>query len=1152
MSSKSVRNLSAAVLAVLVALSIVPTALLILPIQIAYAQVTPSLSLSSDNLNPRKVLTITIRGDLGPGPLPVQILDETGAVVSVTWADGTVETYFEAWRVAANLYVAYIEGPNAVHPANPYPRLSPTLNASAFARVSLTDDDRGKVYKVWVVGTDLEAQFTYDTVKMTLEISPKEFAYRREEAVLTLTIKDMDLNLDPTAIDDVNPAAIKANVTLYRATGGEVRWEGDLSSLTTTVKETAPNSGEFKAKVEIRTLNTIIGVKISDGDKLVITLLATGAAQGWDDRTIPDQRGSDYARAVYRAPTVKVTFTSQYVVVSITSPDDNVDPEDVDTLDPGASVHLVVYDEYGKFYKYTIIGADTVRETGKNTGVFEIRIPVSWGTVADLTTSGVVLQVGCKGPFYFYVRYYVTGRPVGYNIDARGAGVYEPEIASLEIVKATPRTIWIKVKDADLNNREDAIDFLEPSYTAVPSADLTLSKSGVPVARIVLLDTRGTVVAVRPGTDASQLVSFVETDMNTGVFDLKINATLLSLTPGAQYVLRYYDYTGEEVTVFKDYIITVTEISISLDRTEIPVNRGGVVVYFRYVNDIYNIDPTRRETVTVNVSIYAVDGTRLYTTTRTLSETGINTGVFSGGWLIPGYLFGTPRIIDAKIVVHDPNYPDIKAEGRFRAHDASIEVTPKVVPWGAAITIKVKDPDANTDIYVADTVTVEILYGTRVIKSVELEETDTNSGEFVGEVTVSWDDSGFVDIPPGTVLTVRYVDGTPVMSPTASEWAEVPYVDTFKIAATDGTLTVSTAVEGYLGVLEELRLDNITVVDPDMNFYRLIADSLTNKIAVSVEGVPEAPTYTLVETEANSGKFILPRNTVISLANALTRVGILTGRETPRELAEKLAAYVGRKVTISYIDDYSATGTRNIVTITLTLMAWDAEVSVDKEAVNVGDWLTITIRNPEIAGTAIAAYRQVIVKSTSYPAGLVFYAEEVAPGMFQLKVQVVSPADWVPGAKQIPAKLGDEITIEYVDPVTADGKANVLVTKTVRVGVYVPMPGRAEKVSFVDVVTGQVVTPKVGKEVFLTVTLKNTDIVERTMTVIVVVRDPNGVAVARFAATVTLGPGASTEVSFGWTPIVAGSHTVEVYIVKSLADRTPVGEPATFEVAVEE
>jgi hypothetical protein len=64
------------------------------------------------------------------------------------------------------------------------------------------------------------------------------------------------------------------------------------------------------------------------------------------------------------------------------------------------------------------------------------------------------------------------------------------------------------------------------------------------------------------------------------------------------------------------------------------------------------------------------------------------------------------------------------------------------------------------------------------------------------------------------------------------------------------------------------------------------------------------------------------------------------------------------------------------------------------------------------------------------------------------------------------------------------------------------------------------------------------------------VRDPNGVAVARYATELTIPAGKSVAQSFGWTPIVAGDHTVEVYIVKSLVDRTPLGDPATFTVSV--
>jgi hypothetical protein len=1122
---------------------------------LAPAKAQGTITLSSSNLNPYKILSITIRGDYGDGPLALQVLDPYGQPVTVKWANGISSTYFYAYKVAAYLYVAYLKGPNATDPQYPSPPLTPSAYPAAFANVTFTDANRGKTYKVWLVGTDLEASFTYDTVAMTLTISPKEFAYRREATVLTLTISDMDLNLDPTKVDVVDASYISANVTLYKATGGASNSTNVFLSnfAITSVTETSVNSGVFTVKTNITKLNNLLGTYISSGDTLVITLWARSGAQGWDDKVPPtypvDQRGSDSAKAIYRPPTVSVSFTSQCVVIDITSPDDNTDPDAIDNLDPYANVTIVLYDknwnELARISPDT--SASTVPETGKNTNTFEIKIPaVSWGTSASLSTSAVVLPTGMEGPFYLWVRYYVTTRPAGYNIDARGTGTYTPEIASLEVVKATTKTIAFTVKDADLNNRGDIVEYLD-AYNAtygitLTSVEVVLRKGVTDVAKLVLLDTKGAVVRTKAPVPVSSVVSFVETGLNTGVFDLKINAAQLVLTPGAQYVLRYYDYTGNPATKYKDYLITISVIGITLDRTEIPVNRNGVVVYVTYANDEYNVDPTARNSATVNATIYAADGSTIWSGQIPLTETGINTGVFFKAWPIGADVFATPRIVDGKLVIFDPNYPDMKVEAKFRAHDASIEVAPSVIYWGDKITIKVKDPDANVDSQDEEAITIDILRGTQVIMSdVKLTETDVNSGEFVGEVTVSWD-KGFSNVPPATVLTVKYVDRTPIMSPTASSWMDVPYVATFKVASTDGVLTISTAVEGYLGVLEELKLNNITVVDRDMNFNVLIADELTDKVAVSIEGVAEAPTYTLKETEANSGNFVLPKDTTISLANALRRTGVLTGTETSAELAAKLAAYVGKKVAISYIDDYSAAGARNIVTKTLTLKAWNAEITTSASAVNLGDWLTITIRNPEIAGTTIVAYKQVIVKSTTYPAGIVFYAEEVSPGVFQLKLQAISPADWVPGAKQIPVKLGDTITIEYVDPVTEDGKANVLLTKTVVVGVPVERPVPASEQKFLDVTGAEKKAGKVGETVMLSAKVQNVDVIDREFTAIFQVKDERGAVVYIAWVTAKLAPGTSMTPAVSWTPAVKGAYTVEVLVVKSIAEPTPYSD----------
>jgi hypothetical protein len=883
-------------------------------------------------------------------------------------------------------------------------------------------------------------------------------------------------------------------------------------------------------------------------------LLALEAAQGWNDTVFPvDQRGSDYVTAVYRAPTVSVSFTNQYVTIEITSPDDNVDPLVKDTLDPHANVSLSVFDKTGLKASLTV-NATTFDETDKNTNIFRMRIPVSWNATISLSTTQVLLPTGVKGPFYFYVWYYTPSAASGYGIDAEGLGLYDPQIADVQVTRATSKSIVLTVTDKDLNNRDDAIEYLTADYATQNKFDLNLKRGSIVMARVQLLDLKGSLVSATGTPPATALISFVETDMNTGIFTVRINAALLSLIPEAQYILRYYDYTGGTTTDYKDYMLTVTAIGITLDRTEIPVNRDGVVLYIEYPNDIYNTDPTVRDSATVTVKITATDNTVLHNVNVTLSESGINTGVFRGWYVVPAANFSTPKIIDATLKVWDPNYPDIYVLGKFRAHDSSIEVSQTTAKWGDTITIKVKDPDANRDtmcVYYKDNVTVGIYYGNQWLENVYPVETGVNSDTFETTFKISYDDPAFANVPPGATLTIKYFDDTPVMSPTASAWTTIPYVATVKIVSTDGALTVSTAVEGYLGVLEELKLGNITVVDPDQNKYVLRADSIENAIAVSIEGIPQALSYSVNETAASSGTFILPKGTVISLYKSLTDVGVLTGTETPTRRAEILAGYVGKKVAISYIDEYSATGTRNIITKTLTLKAWTATITTSAEAVNMGEWLNITISNPEIAGTTEPTYKQAIVKSTSYPSGVVFYAEEVSAGVFQLRVQIVSIADWVPGAKQIPAKLGDAITIEYVDPVTEDGKANVLLTKTVTVGVPVERPVPASNQKFVDPNTGvEKTSGKVGEAIMLQATLTNVDVVNKSFTAIFKVKDSAGATIFISWVSGTLAPGQSLSPAVSWTPTLAGTYTVEVLVVKSIPEPTPYSDKLSMTLPV--
>ncbi|MEM4465219.1 MAG: hypothetical protein QXJ95_06665 [Ignisphaera sp.] len=1155
MKSTHIKTISTALLTLLV-LSILPATVLLIKPTYAQGSITPS----SANLNPAKVIALDIRGDLGDQP-SLRVLQPDGTPVNLLRRDGTTATVFYAYRIATGRYVAYLGGENVNLIANPASPLSGTPDIS-IAKLAPGVVDKGTTLTIEVVGTDIRASVIYDTVvsTLTIDLSPKVFAYRRLDVRIPLTIVDPDLDKDPTAKDSVDSSQISVTLRLIKAEGGEASVLTTLnqllpSDLSTTLTETAVGSATFKTLVSLSAINNLLsgqlGRWIYEGDRLLISVQPTSAVQGgWSDAA----SGSDAATAVYRKPTVEIIATNQGVTVRIVSPDDNINPNAKDNLDcqdlnnDGTSDTEIVVSVAGVSMTFA---CSAFQETDVNTGVFEKSFNVAWGNIAGINAATITYPRESKE--IIIKAHYRMGteqlRPLGYNVDASGSGAYVPVVSEISVTKATIKTISLTVVDQDLNTRSNSVEYLTASYATAGQFDLNLlhPETNVVLARITLKDIYGSIVSVTPNTPATALISFVETDFDKGVFTVRIDSTMLGISPGAEYILEYRDYTAGPGTVIT-LPIKIAPLAIELDRAVYPVNRNGIVVYVTYTNDRYNVDPSRRDSVDVTVSVRYIDGTEAAIGTYTLSETDIDSGVFAGSINIPGTWFATPGIIDATLIVSGPD--DISTTARVRAHDADVTVDKTVVRWGDVVEIKVRDMDGNRDSKARDSVTINILGTYKTCR-----ETDVNTGEFICRFTVSWDDPLF-RVEPGTTITVRYVDETPIMSPTAATWRTVPYVATFKVATFTGELIVETVEDGFVGVLEEF---DVVVKDPDLNRYMGRADNpvtdsyVGDVISVSFEGIPVAPSYSVSETGINTSTFSLElaEETKLSLVMALEDAGILSPGLTPRQRAETMAQYIGKRVTIAYIDDRDATGSRKITTKTLTIKAWDAAISVDKEAVNLGEWLTINITNKDIAGTTVTEYRTVILRSDSYPTGIMFIAEEVAPGVFQVKVQVVDVNAWIPGAKQIPAKIGDRITIEYVDPVTADGRAYATFTKTVGVGVFVPMPGRAEKVVFVDVVTGQTVTPKVGREVFLTVTLRNTDIVERGMTAIVVVRDPAGVAVARFAAAVTLGAGASTEVSFGWTPIVSGSHTVEVYIVKSLADRTPVGEPAAFSIGVE-
>jgi hypothetical protein len=963
------------------------------------------------------------------------------------------------------------------------------------------------------------------------------------------------------------------------------------------IRETAVDSNVFTIPTSIKLLSWVISKStsytifpgITTDDRVIIEIYTTAALQSqlntpaWNDRDV----GQGAFKAIYTQPSISVDFKSTGIVITINSPDDNINPNARDTLDTGfdygfaSSVLRIRPRDHitGTWFgPWVAFSPGDIVETDVNTGLFQVNLSIRWA--ATLGDARLVKTGPNTGVVYYPTNfpdnvdlrpridvYYTTdnARREGYNIDRYVAALYTPTKASISLNKATTKTWDFSISKPDINNDPNAIETLTPVPSSIVSGGFNLTTSyGTTVAIIQFTDDKGNPLSI-----PASAIGFTETDFNSGVFRLVVNASQVSpLVAGGQYVLRYWDLAGFSITRgFVEFPFTIRGVVITFPgRADVPINRvNGVFVSISYANDAYNRDPTAFDSANVYVQITYVNGTTvtlygsggILGTAFTLGETDIDTGEFSGSLFLPPWLFLTPAIIDANLTVYDPLFvlPDgsnPRASIKIRPHapteftiNGSTAVTLRM---GDAIVIRLVEPDWNWRTFRIDFVNVTVVPPRGSPFNVTLTETGTNTGVFVARIVVSWDDFNGTsfnnNVFPGDTVQIIYNDDTPVLSPTASSWTTVPLVVQFKVQSTTGRIVPETSEPGFVGPLE---MFNVTVIDPDLDRFVDRADLYSPDnyvalrggiIALSIEGIPQVVYYPLNETGLHTGTF--RSVTALSIIDVLRANNIILPTDDAWTRAAKVAQFIGKKVLVSYIDIIDETGSRNVVNAILTIKAVDASIATDKDFVNIGEMLTITIYNKDIAGTDVPEYKQVFVSSTTIAVPQPFYLTEVAPGVFQINITVVSPSDWIPGAPQIPARLGDTIIITYYDPVTANGSSRVVFTKQVIVGRFLERPARVNSVDLLDPTTGAPVLPRVGVPILIAVNLSNIDVIDRQMTAFVVVRDANNVTVAIFFTTTTVPAGRSVVVGFSWIPFAAGNYTIEVLVFKLVTDRTPL------------
>ena len=767
----------------------------------------------------------------------------------------------------------------------------------------------------------------------------------------------------------------------------------------------------------------------------------------------------------------------------------------------------------------------TLEETDDDTGVFEETISI-WGMIGvDIDEEHNEIDV----------EYTDTN---GALRKATVSVVYHTATLSVspETVVFGRDKITITIEDEDLNTDPDTKDRYLSGVIAPGNAleGLELRAHGVTLAVLsfyaVLED--GSEVPLTAGASGVPL-GLTETGADTGVFTLLLDLSKVEAATSGKKItgikVVYNDRFNADLdpTIEVEAEVSVAVARMELDRASIPLTQwGDPVIHVTVIDPEANTNKYVEDTTTVTVHLYDASDTEVWSDMFTLTETDVDTSEFTGTVSVSkSYLM--PNVIGGKVVVdyetpesHTTLSEDLDLE--LSSISVSVNGTSSIsVKYGDKIVITVEDPDRNLDASDEDEFTMDV-GGV----SVEFTETGDNTGVFESEAILvkKYNDNW----APTSTITFTYEDLTPTYATVGMTSWPSAYEESISISIVAFTAEISTDKTTY-GPIGEIK---VTVTDFDANADPEAKDSVEVMIQLW-DGTFMSGSVTLEETDDNTGMF--------EGSIDISSIG------KPEDI-------IGKSVRVVYRDLCSADGTPLTIFVTVGFTSWDPVMGTDKGAYNIGEKVVMFVYDPDAnLDPDVKETITVRVTSTSDIVGTSVTLIETDANSGNFTGEVLLSDTIGPG--QVFVRLGDVVTITYEDEFPADygvtGESKTF-TYEVRVGVPVEKPIVASNARFVDPMTGQPITPTVGRTVGIGVTLTNTGPYSEKFTVIMVVRDSTGAAVGIQWQTITLSAGAEGEAGFSFTPGLPGDYTVEFYIVKSLSDWTPLGETLATTMTVTE
>ncbi|MEM1813371.1 MAG: hypothetical protein QXT01_05215 [Sulfolobales archaeon] len=1085
--NKTLNKSIAITILTIVTLSIIPAVALVIPVKAQAYTITTS----SAYLNNYSWIEIVVTGPREWDNVAFEVIrKDTGTPVNIS----PTPVIAKGW--VPGVFVAYLAGKD-VDVSTSFPQYNKT---DALYRV--TEDLTGTtlVIRVPALGF-ISTEVKYDFAPISISFDRSSYPPHNDTKV-RLTVKDPNWNLDPTYLDTLNPSDVPVDIRIINASGtfplsevlGRTLTLSDIG-ITEPARETAINSGEFRFTFDLKGILDLAGSKkFSKGDVVEFTIRHINKPDIYDKKSFT---------IVSTAPTIELSGSfSDEITVRVTAPDNNSRTWEKDSI----TVYYSIYPEGGTI-SYTPVTAD---ETDVNTGVFEKKISLNWDNdLLGNASIGKAILVRVNVSYQYEGKWVVRELKIVPQV---------PDVSIDKTVYFEGETVKLVVKDPDLNDDKDTVEVYASGTLTGPYEvrDVPLSKAGLNYLNISILKLPEE-IPVNVSSGETILFSAVERYDEPGVFDLKINLSKLDVVKDTSYRIKIGDRTsGKYVSV--DFKVVAKEVKVELDRDAYPLPKDrSLTVYVRITDPDANVNPYAKDTITSGVTcgLYNYTGglTAYSCSVGTLTETDVNTGVFEGKVTVgPG--------LDTDMINGWVNitYKGKSATARFVITSATLDVNVSVVKYGDAFKVVVVDRDANLDSKSVEEITITIDGVPKPLK-----ETGPNTGVFEGSFVVAFD----ADVPkePAGTIEVKYVDTTPGYVTPGAAWDTLELSKTIKVASFTGSLRTDKTEYGPSSKI------TITVVDWDANRNIKSLDRVT--VEYTIEGVPGIRSVSLDETGVSTGIFEGELD--------LTTVGVA---------AKDL---VGKMIRMVYRDPYDEEGKARTSVAIVRVISVDPVIEFDKSSYNVGDVAKITIKDMD-ANRDPNTIESLIVRvySDSDPVGTTLSAAETGKdtGVFVTSVLISD----IPGGGRVYAKPGDKVYVEYKDEFPADygvtGKSKMF-TASVPVGVPIEKPLVPKKASFIDPRTGATIAPKVGSMVGISVELSNVGVTDQVFTAILVVKDPEGVVVSVQSVSIPLAAGKSGTVTFSFIPKMVGDFGIEVYIVRSLADWSPLGEmlAATMTVA---